>query len=148
MSSWLSVEHFMYSPVARYCRWGLGLFGVGGVAGDYYLMHYYQAFDPAEGRSYVIDWSPIGRPRCQMLLLPNNYYTNYSPWTPKNGDVVIARQIESAPRFMQLLNGRFVERETCGVALMRPLEEVEQERARQAAAHAELVRKMNKMDTA
>ncbi|KAG5496436.1 hypothetical protein JKF63_02738 [Porcisia hertigi] len=126
MSSWLSLENFLHSGAATWCRYGLLAFGFFGVASDYYLTHYYHAFDPSEGRQYVVDWSPIGKPRCQMLLIPNNHYTNYSPWTPKNGDVVLAREVEDEPNFLQLLNGRFVERQTCGVALLRPVEEVAQ----------------------
>lgn len=127
MSSWLSVESFLLSGTATWCRRGLVAIGVFGVASDYYLTHYYEAFDKAEGRQYVIDWSPIGKPRCQMLVIPNNHYTNYSPWTPKNGDVVFAREVGNEPNYVQLLNGRFVERQTCGVALLRPLEEVRRE---------------------
>ncbi|CAD2215966.1 hypothetical protein AGDE_05324 [Angomonas deanei] len=139
MSSWLSFENFLYSPVARYCRWGLVAFGVFGVVSDYYLMHYYHAFDPAEGRRYVVDWSPIGRPRCQMLIIPNNHYTNYSPWTPKNGDVVIARTLEKEPHYLQLLNGRFVEKDTCGVELMRPYDDVVREQNELEAGHRKLL---------
>ncbi|CAG9580524.1 conserved hypothetical protein [Leishmania major strain Friedlin] len=128
MSSWLSFESFLHSHTAKWCRYGLVAFGVFGVWSDYYLTHHYQAFDPSEGRQYVVDWSPIGKPRCQMLLIPNNYYTNYSPWTPKNGDVVLAREVEDEPNYLQLLNGRFVERQTCGVTLLRPIEEVTQSR--------------------
>ncbi|KAK7198481.1 hypothetical protein NESM_000808500 [Novymonas esmeraldas] len=129
MSSWLSVESFLYSRTATWCRYGLVAFGVVGVVSDYYLTHHYHAFSPEEGRRYVVDWSPVGKPRCQMLLIPNNHFTNYSPWTPRNGDVVVARDVESDPNYMQLLNGRFVERQTCGVLLMRPLEEVEESAA-------------------
>ncbi|GET91713.1 hypothetical protein, conserved [Leishmania tarentolae] len=124
MSSWVSFENFLHSHTATWCRYGLAAFAAFGIGSDYYLTHYYQAFDPAEGRQYVVDWSPIGKPRCQMLLIPNNYYTNYSPWTPKNGDVVLARDVEDEPNYLQLLNGRFVERQTCGVTLLRPIEEV------------------------
>ncbi|KPI84599.1 hypothetical protein ABL78_6360 [Leptomonas seymouri] len=130
MSSWVSFENFLHSRTATRCRYGLVAFGVFGVGSDYYLTHYYQAFDPKEGRRYVIDWSVIGKPRCQMLLIPNNHYTNYSPWTPWNGDVVVAREVEDEPNYLQLLNGRFVERQTCGVLLMRPVEEVEEEARR------------------
>lgn len=138
MSSWPSWESFLYSRHASRCRWGLLLFGVGGLWGDYYLTHHYRAFDPSEGRRYVVDCSPIGRTRSQMLLIPNNYYTNYSPWTPKNGDVVIAREFDENPNYLQLLNGRFVERQTCGVPLLRPLEEVELEKATVEASTAKL----------
>ncbi|KAG5470367.1 hypothetical protein LSCM4_03063 [Leishmania orientalis] len=132
MSSWLSLENFLHSRTATWCRYGLAAFGTFGVASDYYLTHYYHAFEPSEGRQYVVDWSPIGKPRCQMLLIPGNYYTNYSPWTPKNGDVVLAREVDDEPNYLQLLNGRFVERQTCGVTLMRPVEEVaEGEREKQ-----------------
>lgn len=131
MSSWLSFESFLYSRTATWCRYGLAAFAIFGVGSDYYLTHYYEAFDPKEGRRYVVDWSPIGKPRCQMLLIPNNHYTNYSPWTPRNGDVVIAREVEDEPNYLQLLNGRFVERQTCGVPLMRPVEEVEAEAQRE-----------------
>lgn len=124
MSSWLSVENFLHSRTATWCRRGLLLFGLFGVGSDFYLTHYYHAFDPIDGKLYVIDWSPIGRPRCQMLVYPDTYYTNYSPWTPKNGAVVIAREVHGNAHWMQLLNGRYVEKETCGVTLMRPLEEV------------------------
>ncbi|AIO01268.1 hypothetical protein LPMP_323870 [Leishmania panamensis] len=126
MSSWLLFERFFHSPTATWCRCGLVVLGAFGVGSDYYLTHYYQAFDPSEGRQYVVDWSPIGKPRCQMLLIPNNHYTNYSPWTPKNGDIVLARDVEDEPNYLQLINGRFVERQTCGVTLLRPLEEVAQ----------------------
>lgn len=139
MSSWLSVESFLHSRTATWCRYGLAAFAVFGVGSDYYLTHYYQAFDPAEGRRYVIDWSPIGKPRCHMLLIPNNHYTNYSPWTPRNGDVVVAREVEDEPNYMQLLNGRFVERRTCGVPLMRPVEEVEAEVRREKEEKAALL---------
>lgn len=122
MSQWTSFENFFYSRTATWCRRGLFLFGVFGVGSDYYLTHYYEAFDRSEGRQYVVDWSPIGRPCCQMLLIPNNRFTNYSPWTPRNGDVVWARILPTEPRYLQLLNGRFVERATCGVELMRPLD--------------------------
>lgn len=138
MSSWLSHENFLYSRSASWCRRALVLVGVGGVWGDYYSMHYYHAFDPSEGRPFVVDTSPIGRTRCQMLLIPNNYFTNYSPWTPRNGDVVVARQLEEHPTFIQLLNGRFLERQTCGVALVRPLEEVERERMEERVTKAKL----------
>lgn len=131
MSSWLSFENFLYSRTATWCRYGLVAFAILGVGSDYYLTHYYEAFDPKEGRRYVVDWSPIGKPRCHMLLIPNNHYTNYSPWTPRNGDVVIAREVEDEPNYLQLLNGRFVERQTCGVPLMRPVEEVEAEAQRE-----------------
>ncbi|KPA85021.1 putative mitochondrial 18 kDa ER-associated protein (ERAP18) [Leptomonas pyrrhocoris] len=130
MSSWLSAENFLYSRTATWCRYGLAAFAVCGVGSDYYLTHYYRAFDPQDGQRYVIDWSPIGKPRCQMLLIPNSHYTNYSPWTPRNGDVVVARAVEDEPNYLQLLNGRFVERQTCGVPLMRPLDEVEAEAER------------------
>ncbi|AYU81940.1 hypothetical protein conserved [Leishmania donovani] len=126
MSPWLSFESFLHSHTAKWCRCGLVAFSAFGVGSDYYLTHHYQAFDPSEGRQYVVDWSPIGKPRCQMLLIPNNHYTNYSPWTPKNGDVVLAREVEDEPNYLQLLNGRFVERQTCGVTLLRPIEEVAQ----------------------
>lgn len=122
MSHWTSLENFFYSRTASWCRWGLALFAVAGVGSDYYLTHYYQAFDPREGQLYVVDWSSIGRPCCQMLLIPNPRFTNYSPWTPKNGDVVVARSLPNEPRYLQLLNGRFVEKYTCGVDLMKPVE--------------------------
>lgn len=122
MSHWASFENFFYSKTARWCRIGLLVFGVGGVGSDYYLTHYYHAFDASEGRWYIVDWSPVGRPCCQMLLIPNVRFTNYSPWTPKNGDRVLARSIPNEPQFLQLLNGRFVERQTCGVELMRPVD--------------------------
>ncbi|RNF27538.1 uncharacterized protein Tco025E_00188 [Trypanosoma conorhini] len=132
MSSWVSAEHFLQSKSASYVRRGLLLFIFYGVASDYYLMHYYQAFDPAEGRRYVIDWSPIGRPRCQVHVVPSNHYPNYTPWTPRNGDVVLARSVPNEPNWLQLISGRFIEQQTCGVRLAIPLEEVqEQERQRQ-----------------
>lgn len=121
MSHWASFENFFYSRTASWCRRGLLLLGVGGVGGDYYLTHYYEAFQRSEGELYIVDWSGIGRPCCQMLLIPNNRFTNYSPWTPKNGEIVIARTLPNEPRFLQLINGRFVERSTCGVELMRPV---------------------------
>lgn len=135
MSSWLSFENFFYSRAATRCRYGLLAFGIFGVSSDYYLTHHYEAFDRSEGQYYVVDWSPIGKPRCQMLLIPNNYYTNYSPWTPKNGAVVLAKEVVDEPNYLQLLNGRFVERWTCGVELMRPLAEVQQEATQRS--HAE-----------
>ncbi|CBZ29769.1 conserved hypothetical protein [Leishmania mexicana MHOM/GT/2001/U1103] len=139
MSSWLSFENFLHSRTATWCRYGLVAFGIFGVGSDYYLTHYYQAFDPSEGRQYVVDWSPIGKPRCQMLLIPSNRYTNYSPWTPKNGDVVLAREVEDEPNYLQLLNGRFVERQTCGVTLLRPIEEVAQSKREEQLDHERLL---------
>ncbi|ORC87465.1 uncharacterized protein TM35_000222640 [Trypanosoma theileri] len=127
MSSWLSLETFLRGKTASYIRRGLFLTCAYGVGSDYYLTHYYHAFDPSEGSLYVIDWSPIGRPRCQMYILPNNHYPNYSPWTPKNGDVVLARKVLTEPNWLQLISGRFVERETCGARLAIPLEEVQQQ---------------------
>ncbi|KAH8605118.1 hypothetical protein ERJ75_001654100 [Trypanosoma vivax] len=125
-SGWVSFEKFLYGRTATLIRRGLFLFGAFGVGSDYYLMHYYQAFEPNEGRLYVLDCSPIGRPRCQVHLLPNNHYPNYSPWTPKNGDMVLARELPHEPNWLQLINGRFVERETCGVLLAEPLKDVQQ----------------------
>ncbi|EAN89588.1 hypothetical protein C3747_120g615c [Trypanosoma cruzi] len=126
MSSWVSVENFLHGKKAAYVRRGLVLFGLYGVASDYYLMHYYKAFDPSEGQLYVIDWSPIGRPRCQVHVLPSNHYPNYTPWTPRNGDVVLARTVPNEPNWLQLINGRFVENQTCGVPLAIPLVEVQE----------------------
>ncbi|RHW68005.1 18 kDa ER-associated protein [Trypanosoma brucei equiperdum] len=120
------------------CRRGLVVFGLFGVGSDYYLMHYYEAFEPSEGKLYYIDWSPIGRPRCQIHLLPNNNYPNYSPWTPRNGDVVLARSVPHEPNWIQLISGRFVERETCGVQLAVPIEEVQERQRREERGKEEL----------
>lgn len=130
MSSWLSIENFLYSRTATWCRRGLVAIGFTGLGIDYYVMNYYQTFDPAsEGQQYVVTVSSIGRRRCQLLMLPNLRSTNYSPWTPKDGDVVVAREVPGEPDYLQLLGGRYVERRTCGVELLRPLAEMQMERA-------------------
>ncbi|CCW68443.1 unnamed protein product [Phytomonas sp. Hart1] len=128
MAPWFRSGEFFSENALTWIRRGLVLLGVLGVWGDYYQTHYYHAFDPAEGTLYLVDCTPIGRYRSQMFMLPSNYYTNYSPWTPRNGDVVIAREVESDPNFLQLLSGRFVEKQTCGVPLLRPVEEVKREK--------------------
>ncbi|KEG15591.1 hypothetical protein DQ04_00031250 [Trypanosoma grayi] len=140
MSSWLSAEQFLHSRAASYVRRGLFLFGAYGIGSDYYLMHYYQAFDPSEGRLYVVDWSPIGRPRCHVHIVPNNHYPNYTPWTPRNGDVVLARDVPHEPNWLQLISGRFIERQTCGVALAIPLEEVQAQQEQRQREEEELRR--------
>ncbi|CCW60288.1 unnamed protein product [Phytomonas sp. EM1] len=144
MSAWISSEEFLSGRAVTWIRRGLVFLGIFGVGGDYYQTHYYRAFDPAEGRPYVVDCSPIGRYRAQMFLIPSNNYSNYSPWTPRNGDVVIAREVEVEKNFLQLLNGRFVEKQTCGVPLLRPLEEVEREKKEEQ----ELQRKYYEMEYA
>nr|CCC96123.1 unnamed protein product [Trypanosoma congolense IL3000] len=140
MGSWITAEQFLHSRLASRVRRFLLAFGVFGVGSDYYLTHYYEAFEPSEGKLYVIDCSPISRPRCQVHLLPSNHYANYSPWTPKNGDVVLAREVPHEPNWIQLISGRFIERETCGVTLAVPLEEVEGQQQRSKHEQEELER--------
>ncbi|RNF12115.1 hypothetical protein TraAM80_00536 [Trypanosoma rangeli] len=141
MSSWVSVKHFLQIKTTSYVRRGLAVFGLYGVASDYYLMHYYQAFEPAERQQYVVDCSPIERPRCQVHVVPSNHYPDYTPWTPKNGDVVLARSVSNEPNWLQFISGRFIEHQTCGVRLAIPLEEV-QEKERQRQKDEETLKKM------
>lgn len=134
---------------AKRVRWvqrGLMLFCLAGVSADYYVMHYYHAFDPTrEGSRYLVDYSPIGRPRCLLYIKPASCFTNYSPWTPRNGDVVIARPVADYPTFVQLLSGRYVERETCGVELLKPEKQVLQHRAAVQATNSEIEQLLRRM---
>lgn len=119
-------------------RRGLCALAAGLFAADYYGCWHYHAFDPSEGVPYIVDWTPIGRPRALLLTEPSAFHTSYSPFGPRNGDVVIARDVPGTANYMQLLSGRYVEKQTCGIPLMRPLAEVEAERRQQATHEAEL----------
>eukprot|EP00744_Colponema_vietnamica_P036051 GILI01063273.1.p1 GENE.GILI01063273.1~~GILI01063273.1.p1 ORF type:complete len:135 (-),score=2.36 GILI01063273.1:89-466(-) len=113
-------EAFLSSNFARCVRWGLFGACVYGVAGEWYVMNRYHAYDISEAREWVVDFSPISRPKAQIYVLPDLLYTNYTPWTPVNGNVVLGRVVAQHPNWVQLIGGRYVERSSCGVDLMVP----------------------------
>eukprot|EP00331_Platyophrya_macrostoma_P021479 CAMPEP_0176450262 /NCGR_PEP_ID=MMETSP0127-20121128/27034_1 /TAXON_ID=938130 /ORGANISM="Platyophrya macrostoma, Strain WH" /LENGTH=81 /DNA_ID=CAMNT_0017837889 /DNA_START=119 /DNA_END=360 /DNA_ORIENTATION=+ len=78
------------------------------VGGEWYVMHRRETFPREEGEWFVIDYSVIGRPRPILYVLPTAHYTVYSPWTPVNGDVVLARRVQGYDNWIQLIGGRYV----------------------------------------
>ena len=128
---------FLDGRTAKFFR-GLCIFGgVYGIGGDYYTMRYGQLFPPEEATEYVVDCSVIGLPGPSVYNLPDLLYGNITPWAPVNGDVVLGRIPPAHPQFVQLIGGRFIERESCGIETVIPKERYEEvvqlRKAREAA---------------
>lgn len=117
MSQWAAVENFLHGSTARWFVRGILAFTAYGIYADHYAMTSLQVFPESEAQRWVVDSSPIGRPRPVLYVLPSAHYTVYSPWTPRNGDVVLARAMPENPHWIQLIGGRYLEKETCNVQL-------------------------------
>jgi hypothetical protein len=120
MSQWAAIETFLHGSKAKWFLRGLIAFTAYGVGSDYYVMHTLHVFPESEAERWVVDNSVIGRPRPVLFVLPSAHYTVYSPWTPRNGDVVLARALPENSHWIQLIGGRFLEKETCGAQLCVP----------------------------
>lgn len=120
-----NLEGFLAGKFARGVRWCLFGACVYGVFSEYHVMHGYEAFDRKEARKWMVDYSPVSKPKAQLYVLPDLLYPNYSPWTPINGQVVEGRVVPNHPQWVQLLGGRYVERSSCGIELLVPVEDYE-----------------------
>lgn len=112
--------------LAKFFRRAFVAASIYGISGDYYLMKHYELFPKEEATEFVVDFSPIGLPGPTVYNLPDLLYQNFTPWAPRNGDVVLGRISPAHPQFVQLIGGRFVERESCGVELLVPKERYEE----------------------
>ena len=85
-----------------------------------YRHQYVEEFDASEAQEFQIDYSPIGKPRAMTYFLPLIAWPSYSIFAPRNGDVVLGRVVQEHPNWVQLLyGGQYMERQTCGVSLMK-----------------------------
>ena len=103
-----------------------------GFGGDCFISTRYEAFDRSLATPYVVKVDEAcQRRRPKVYVFPSQHYSVGTFLGPKGGDVVLGRVYGADPNWFQMLNGRFLEMRTCGVELLRPLDEVELEKAQQ-----------------
>ena len=89
---------------------------------DAYISYRYEAFDPStvNMQQFKVHAYRLGKPGCLFHRQPHTITSVYSPFYPRNGTIIEARIDEDNPEWVQMVNGRWLQREHLDVQLLEP----------------------------
>jgi hypothetical protein len=90
-----------------------------GLSADYYMARVYEKYPRNDMQQFIVDATPVSMPGAFIHARPKTSEQHMTLFYPRNGTVILARPVEGYPDWLEMINGQYVRRQTCGQEVVK-----------------------------